>query len=80
MTYFHELTEDDFNQLLLTKITWGELEERFPQPVWCTYPEAVRGMMGCWSLVDHMVTGEDYCKACDCYKAASTNKCQEGMV
>lgn len=25
--------------------------------------------MGCWSLTGRMVTGEDYCKNCECYVA-----------
>ena len=66
--YFHELSKEEFS-LLVGKITYGELAEKYPQPEWCTYPEATAGMMGCWSLVGHMVTGKEFCKNCDCCKS-----------
>jgi len=68
--YFHELTKDEFHALVDTKITWGQCAIDYPQPKWCTYPEAVQGVMGCWSLMDYMVTGEEYCKDCVCYKVS----------
>lgn len=40
------------------------------QPAWCSYPEADRPFWGCWSLLDGYVTGEDFCKKCDCYKGS----------
>ncbi len=67
--YFHELTKKEFKKLCKGKPeTWDEFARNYPQPIWCSYPEAVAGIMGCWSLVGFMVTGEDYCKNCDCYK------------
>ena len=65
---FHELTAEEFKTLVEAKMTWGELEEKYPQPEWCNYPEATRGLMGCWSLISHLVTGRDFCKNCDCSK------------
>lgn len=73
--YFHELTESEFNELFETKMTWGECAKEYPQPEWCSYPEAVQGVMGCWSLMGFMVTGRSYCKNCDCYiKKAKTTR------
>lgn len=66
--YFHELTGAEFGELLKGEMTLKQWAELYPQPPWCKYPEAVRGVMGCWSLMDFLVTGEDYCKKCDCYK------------
>lgn len=63
--YFHELTEAEFETL--PEMTWDECAEEYPQPEWCSYPNAVRGMMGCWSLMSFMVTGRNYCKNCDHY-------------
>ena len=65
--YFHELTEAEFNEIVKENITWEECAKRYPQPKWCNYPDAVCGVMGCWSLMGFMVTNEDYCKNCDCY-------------
>ena len=65
--YFHELTEEEFQELLKKKLTWGECAIEYPQPSWCGYPDAVAGMMGCWSLMSLVVENEDYCKSCDCY-------------
>lgn len=65
-TYFHELTKERYESLFQEKITFGELIERFKQPDWCSYPDALAGPMGCWSLVGGLVSGKDYCKGCEC--------------
>lgn len=67
--FYHELTDDEVDALIKERITYGELRERHPEPVWCGYgEEAVAGLMGCWSLVFHRTeTNEDYCKNCDLY-------------
>lgn len=64
--YFHELTEAEFGELIKQKMTWGECAEKYPQPEWCSYPDAV-DPLGCWSLIGHEVTGRRYCMHCDCY-------------
>ena len=66
--YFHQLRAEEYSWLVKEKTIWGELQTSFPQPQWCNYPQAVYGLMGCWSLIYFMVTGESYCKNCDCYK------------
>lgn len=66
--YFHQLREQEYAWLVKEKTNWGELASSFPQPLWCNYFQAVYGIMGCWSLVGFMVTDENYCKDCDCYK------------
>ena len=65
--YFHELTKKEFRTLCKTKVTWGQAAKDYPQPEWCSYPDAVQGIMGCWSLMDFTVTGRNSCKNCDCY-------------
>ena len=70
--YFHELTKKEFKELVKKKYTWGRLEKDYPQPTWCNYPEATRGLMGCWSLVDFRIKKEKHCKNCDCYKQETT--------
>ncbi len=68
--YFHELTDAQWEQLKESGMTWDEAAKRFKAPRWCSYPDAV-DPMGCWSLVGRMVTGEDFCKDCELYRAAN---------
>ncbi len=65
--YFHELTEAEFKRLAKKKprMTWGELAEKYPQPPWCAYPDAVYGIMGCWSLTSFMVKDKKFCRNCE---------------
>lgn len=64
--YFHELTEAEFKAIVESKqYTWKQLAKDYPQPEWCQYPDATSGVMGCWSLMSHMVTGKEYCKGCE---------------
>ena len=66
MKYYHELTEEECQELD-GNLTWEELAELHPQPVWCSYPDAVCGAMGCWGLMAHEVKHEIFCSECDCY-------------
>jgi hypothetical protein len=63
---FHELTKEEFAELVEAKLNYGQVERLFPQPTWCGYPNATEGLMGCWSLVAHLVTGPGYCTNCEC--------------
>lgn len=65
--FFHELPVAEYESLKASHATWKDVMDKFSQPVWCGYPEALGGPMGCWSLVGRMVTGKDYCKDCDCF-------------
>ena len=70
--YFHELADSTVRKIVKSGITYGELMNRYKQPDWCEYPEALNGVMGCWSLMDTMnlrhKISREYCKGCDCYK------------
>ena len=44
------------------------MTKNIKQPEWCCYPEADEPFWGCWSLLDGMVTSEEYCKKCEYYK------------
>lgn len=66
--YFHKLTKDEFQSLVERKLTYEQIAKDYPQPIWCGYPDATCGVMGCWSLVSFMVTGKKYCKNCDLSK------------
>lgn len=41
-----------WERIINKKKTWGWLSERYRQPDHCTYPDALAGLMGCWSLID----------------------------
>ena len=47
------------------KYTYKKLAEDYPQPEWCNYPGATEGIMGCWSLMSHMVKNKNFCRNCD---------------
>lgn len=63
--YYHELTQEEYNKIFKTGITWGELSATYPQPDWCSYPDAVCGEIGCWALVGGCIREVEHCKRCD---------------
>jgi len=67
--YYHELTKKEYSELVKKKLTWSQLEKLYPQPDWCNYYGATRGLFGCWSLVGHRVTDENFCMNCDARKS-----------
>jgi hypothetical protein len=68
MRYFHTLVDSTVKRLISRHITWGELTGRYKQPDWCGYPNALEGVMGCWSLTDLFdIISREYCAGCDCF-------------
>lgn len=63
--YFHELTEKEFKDKCVGKMKYKQLSKNYPQPLWCKYPDATGELMGCWSLMSHMVKDKSYCKDCE---------------
>ena len=80
--YWHELRDSTIKRAIKNKMTIAESIRRYKQPVWCSYPNALEGIMGCWSLVDafglrHKISPE-YWGDCDCYiKPISQPKIEE---
>ena len=75
--YFHELKKEEIEEILKKyppDATYKDIEKDYPQPKWCTYPGAINGVMGCWSLFYQYVTGEDYCKSCECYRKEASHE------
>ena len=64
MKYFHQLTRKEFGKLV-GKINYEDLAKKHPQPKWCNYPDALQGVMGCWSLTDFRIKKKKDCKNCD---------------
>jgi hypothetical protein len=68
--YWHELPQERIEELLGKGTTWGEVMENYRQPEWCTYPDALKGEFGCWSLTGgetRTKISHEYCNECDCY-------------
>lgn len=68
--YMHDVVKstEDWNRMVESKpagYTVGDLLNDYRQPDWCQHPNAVQGMLGCWSLWHGMVTGRDYCRTCE---------------
>jgi hypothetical protein len=72
--HYHELTEDEFNHIINDNpdVTWGWLQENYPQPDWCIYPDAVADgpIMVCMSLMGFNVHGKSDCASCEFNKDA----------
>lgn len=68
MKYWHELSKKERNAVFKRKITYNQLMLEYAQPVWCGYPKALEGEMGCWSLFpDPKLISRKFCCKCDCY-------------
>lgn len=71
--YWHEMSQEEIESLINSGVTNQHVVDNYKQPDWCGYPEALMGMMGCWSLTDNTVDGlrakicESFCSTCDCY-------------
>lgn len=72
--YWHELTQDEVDEVFKTNMTIKSFMLKYKQPDWCGYPEALSGIMGCWSLCDSSPNGlrtrvsKEWCQTCDCFK------------
>jgi len=66
--YWHKIPKEDQEAIIrFGKMTLGEFMTKYKQPEWCSYPDALRGQMGCWSLITPGgVINEAYCGQCDC--------------
>jgi len=71
--YFHKLSRKKIDKLIGNSNTWDDIMKKYKQPKWCTYPNALGGLSGCWSLVDISETDtrskicRKFCKDCDLY-------------
>lgn len=70
--YWHEMSLVRRKRVLFSEISVGEFMRKYKQPRWCHYPDALAGVMGCWSLVSSRITvSENYCKNCECCNTQS---------
>lgn len=70
--HWHTLADSTIKKLIKKHTTWGEIMKRYKQPNWCSYPDAIEGVMGCWSLIgaSRDVISKEYCAKCDCFREA----------
>lgn len=69
--YFHEAEQSEIDELLKIGGTIESILKKYRQPDWCSYPNALEGLMGCWSLVDlelRTKISEDFCKDCEYFR------------
>jgi hypothetical protein len=54
---------------------WKVFLKKYRQPSWCNYPEAMTGMMGCWSLMftETKDKRKEKCFTCDLSKFYNEN-------
>lgn len=68
IAYFHNITDGDFKKMLKAGTTWYGVMESFKQPKWCGYPDALSGVMGCWSLTSRLIKREKDCMNCELHR------------
>lgn len=70
MKYWHELPQKKVDRLIKNKIIVSEILKKYKQPDWCNYPDALVGVMGCWSLISNEPNGvisRKFCSDCDSF-------------
>ena len=68
MKYWHRLSRKEKRYILNSGLSGKEFLNQYNQPSWCGYPEALAGLMGCWSLMVSLTNvTKQYCKNCDYY-------------
>lgn len=78
--YWHEIPQEEIETIIAEEKTNQYVVDNYKQPEWCGYPEALMGIMGCWSLTDNSPDGlrtkvcESFCSTCDCYKQKSPSE------
>ena len=64
--FFHRLSVRKQHEALTSSMTVREFMEAFRQPRWCNYPEALEGVLGCWSLIiPGRIRRQQDCVNCD---------------
>lgn len=80
LKYWHEIPQEEIKSLINSGVTNQHVVDNYKQPDWCGYPEALMGMMGCWSLTDNTADGlrtkicKDFCFTCPYFKQKSPSE------
>lgn len=68
--YWHELDQEEIDNVIKSGRTVEEVLKEFKQPDWCGYRDALSGLKGCWSLMSDKIRpkiSREFCKTCDCF-------------
>jgi len=75
---WHRLSQVEQEFILKQGFTVAEFMERYEQPAWCMYPEALGGTMGCWSLMTpRLIKKRKDCEECDCCEGSDAFKAEQ---
>jgi len=68
--YWHELSKEEYDKIIKSEMTIQDALDKYSQPDWCGYPDALAGMWGCWSLTgeNRIKISKEFCKDCECNK------------
>jgi len=69
--YWHEISKENKDKIIVSKLSINDFVNKYKQPDWCIYPDALKGLLGCWGLIDGSITCIENCKNCDCLKTDS---------
>ena len=69
-SYWHRMSEKQINKVCGSGMEMEEFLKVVYQPTWCQYPNALSGIMGCWSLmssdtrrkISHKFCGKEPCE------------------
>jgi len=70
MKYWHEVTDEEYQELMKRKLRWDDIPKHYKQPDWCALEGALLGGIGCWSLTSidtRQSISREFCKDCDYY-------------
>lgn len=64
--YWHRISKKEAEKTE----TWGAVVKKYKQPAWCAYPDALAGLLGCWSLImpeTRQNISKKFCENCEYY-------------
>ena len=74
--YWHKLTDEQRLDIWENSgLKVHEFMEKYSQPDWCGYPDALMPNFGCWSLVmlPIRIKTESDCKDCEFYRSENSD-------
>ena len=66
--FFHEIPDEEYDEMVKNGTTWDVVMEKYDGPPWCDVQYCAVGPMGCWSLsLTRSIRSEYDCKNCPEY-------------
>lgn len=72
--YWHRIPDKELQKRISRKWSCDRIMRRYSQPEWCNYPEALSGLMGCWSLIDvkrRKKINREFCRNCEYFSVGT---------